>query len=275
MKIVNLETLMTYPSGTVFSTYQHCSVGDIEVLGDALVDDHRQGMAYTSFALFDPTTNFTGHEEGVECEIETDQYYRTGPGISRDVLYAVFDKKDIETVIERLQRCVEETVPKVKPKEPVDVLLLDVVLNPFEMYPKLREMWKNREGSPEKDMENWLKNPGTEKKFLVTARKLEVVGITGVWEMGPKSLALAWNGILPKEQGKGYGKAAIEHLIEHNIPYHFPDAETLTECIPADKEEELKGFFLKLGFVSTGKTVDHPELYQGVVWKEYIYNLKP
>jgi hypothetical protein len=106
MKIVNLKTFLAYPDGVVFAEFTPCILGDIEVRGQVWMNDKLSSCAYQHFGLFDTEDSLAS----VDCETEvvTDYYFRRGPGLNVDQLFAVFDKKDLTTVIERLQRAVDE-----------------------------------------------------------------------------------------------------------------------------------------------------------------------
>lgn len=153
----------------------------------------------------------------------------------------------------------------------IPMTLFPLEINPFEVYPEFKNILPHRENAPEQDVINYLANPGTERKFLIVVEN-SVVGITGLWELGNNKIAMAWHVIIPSQRKKGYSEAAIRHLITL-CPQIYPKAKMIIECIPEDREDELRGFFQKLGFVKTGYTVDHPELYDKVIWQEYVYDL--
>lgn len=155
----------------------------------------------------------------------------------------------------------------------ISMTLADLEFNPFEFYREFKNIWPDREGAPEADVVSWLKDPGTERKFLIVVEN-RAVGITGLWEMGDDKVALAWHGITPSDRKKGYSKAAMLRLIKM-CPELYPKAKMLVESIPKDREDELRSYFEKLGFVATGKVVNHPEMYDGVTWMEYVYEFAP
>lgn len=47
----------------------------------------------------------------------------------------------------------------------------------------------------------------------------------------------------------------------------------MVEAIPEEREEELRGFYENLGFKKTGKVIDHPQMYNQVIWLEYSLDL--
>lgn len=106
MKIVDLKTFLSYPDGVVFAEYEPCIIGEIEVRGGVMLDGDLRYCAYTRFGLFGTDNPPTGL--GDEVEIETDAYSRTGPGLDEKQLFAIFDKKDISEMIDRLSRAFDE-----------------------------------------------------------------------------------------------------------------------------------------------------------------------
>jgi len=106
MKIVDLATFLAYPDGVVFAEYDPCIIGEIEVRGDVWMYDKLSNCCYQRFSLFGADNPPCGL--GTEGELETDVYSRTGPGLNEKQLFAVFDKKDISVMINRLQRALDE-----------------------------------------------------------------------------------------------------------------------------------------------------------------------
>jgi hypothetical protein len=109
MKVVDLKTFLEYPSGAVFAEYRPMVMGDIEIRGDVWVtekDKERLNLySYHSATLFSPSEELNLHNETL---IETDVYYRNGPGLKIDQLFVIFDKADLSEIIQRLQRAREE-----------------------------------------------------------------------------------------------------------------------------------------------------------------------
>lgn len=69
-----------------------------------------------------------------------------------------------------------------------------------------------------------------------------------------------WRFMIDKaHQGKGYGKEALEMVIEYVKT--LPEAtELLTSCVPGPGSPE--GFYQALGFVATGDVVDNEKVYR-------------
>lgn len=107
MQIVDLKTFLEMPDGIVFAEYKPCIVDKIQIRGQAVGSFYLPSSYYTHFGLFDTSDSLYG--VGEESPVETDQYSRVGPGLDPNQLFAVFDKKDIAEVIERLQRVLIET----------------------------------------------------------------------------------------------------------------------------------------------------------------------
>ena len=69
-----------------------------------------------------------------------------------------------------------------------------------------------------------------------------------------------WRFMIDKNhQGKGFGKKAIELLIEH-VKTRPHAVELLTSCVPGKDGPEL--FYQKLGFKTTGEFDDDEEVYK-------------
>lgn len=267
MKIVDRETFMALPNGVMFSEYEPHCIEVPEIRGTVIpMNEHHNGD-FEVTALVDIMTDHV-QEDGT-YSMDFDFTTRSGCD-DRKQLYAVWEKKDIQGLINQLEKAMEHA-PGELPSEPKDVPLSFFVAdyNPFEEFPEFREIWPDRDNAPEGDFKNWLEKPGTEVKFLICVENI-VVGLTGLWEMEPGKVALAWHGIVPSQRGKGYSQSALRRLITM-CPQLYPEAEMLVESIPADREKELAPYFLRNGFIRTGNVVEHPEMYDGVVWMEYVY----
>jgi len=180
-----------------------------------------------------------------------------------DLMTRRFDRYQVEHWVTSMKH----SMPRNEP-----LRLSQMLINPFEAINGFRDIWPDRQGAPEADALNWLDNPQDELKYLIWVNN-SPVGITGAWPLEPDVMALAWSGLIPSAQGKGYWPKAFKLLVER-IKLHRPETKSIVEPIPADRETELSGLFLKLGFVKTGRVLDHPELFLGVQWLEYRLELE-
>lgn len=111
MKIVNRETFLSLPAGTVFSKYSPCIFGDLCIKGDTLdhcddflyqgiVDEiEAGGMGEFSMRLESAT------QHGTELAMNFDQMGRDGC-FDADQLFAVWSAVDVMKLVKRLlQAC--------------------------------------------------------------------------------------------------------------------------------------------------------------------------
>lgn len=106
MRVVDLKTFLSYPDGVIYAEFTPCIVGEIQIRSEVWMNEKLSSCAFLHSPLFD--ADLIGSCIGAEAEVVTDQFYRDGPGLDPNQLYVVFDKKDIATVIERLQRAHDE-----------------------------------------------------------------------------------------------------------------------------------------------------------------------
>ncbi len=147
---------------------------------------------------------------------------------------------------------------------------MQINANPFDTYPELLDIWPHRRQELLRDVEDCLDNPHIERMFLIIHDN-KVVGLTGFYQYDD-NVGLNWHGVLPEYRRYGLGRQALEELIPLAAA-HYPDAEYLIEELPADREENLKWFFLKAGFKRTDTLVDKPWITQDTDWIEYRLHL--
>lgn len=114
MKIVNRETFLTLPAGTVYAEYWPVRVSNLAIKGDTqpLCND----FVYDSLAADSIEQDgsedyvdkmFLSAETGVELEMDFNYTGREG-SFKTEQLYAVLSKDDVKKMIARLQETLTE-----------------------------------------------------------------------------------------------------------------------------------------------------------------------
>jgi len=150
------------------------------------------------------------------------------------------------------------------------MLLERVDTDPYTDHPELLEIWPHRRAELLRDIQDCLANPDIEQSFLIM-HEGEVVGITGFYQYDDE-VGLNWHGILPKYSRLGYGKKALELLIDL-AKQAYPKAEYLIEEVPMNREQSICGFFQSLGFERTETMVEKPWVTHDTGWIEYRLKL--
>jgi len=119
MRIVDRQTFLAMPAGTVFSKYEPCVFGNLEIKGESttraqgeFVDFWSQDLAgalkaESSDAYLDACD---AAEAGQSIAIDLDCQSRDGL-YEQGQLFAVWEQEDIQALIQRLQRAVIEAKP--------------------------------------------------------------------------------------------------------------------------------------------------------------------
>ena len=112
MRIINRTDFLALPSGTLFSKYEPCIFGDIQIKGSTVsgVDFYFQqisdaidakGDGEFSDILFDARLNGTSVKLNFDCEARDGLF-------DSDQLFAVWEKSDVLQLIERLKRSITD-----------------------------------------------------------------------------------------------------------------------------------------------------------------------
>ena len=110
MKIVNRSDFLSLPVGTLFSKYKPCVFGPLEIKGDNIGrnDFSAQQIADAVYAsdsgefadiLFDAEENGSNFKMDLNCEGRDGLF-------DDDQLFAVWERDDVLSLIERLQRTI-------------------------------------------------------------------------------------------------------------------------------------------------------------------------
>jgi len=150
-------------------------------------------------------------------------------------------------------------------------MLKKLTTNPLPEHPEILDIWPHRRSEIIRDISDALNDPEHEQLFLIVHNN-KVVGITGYYKYD-NQVGLNWHGILQEYSKLGLGLQALKDLIPLACE-KYPHAEYLIEELPADREDKLKGFFLKVGFVRTDVLVDKPWITTDTDWIEYRLSLK-
>ncbi|WP_278438339.1 hypothetical protein [Pseudomonas oryzihabitans] len=119
MRIVNRQAFLAMPAGTVFSKYEPCMFGNLEIKGESnanahgvLTDFWSQDLAGAlqadSTEEFEEACDRAAAGESIQLDLESqgrDGLY------DRDQLFAVWEPDDVRALIQRLQRALIEAQP--------------------------------------------------------------------------------------------------------------------------------------------------------------------
>lgn len=108
MKIVDRKTFLSMPENTLFSKYDPCWFNSMEIKGHTIGDNDFFLQELTGSIAYN---NAAGREvildraakTGCHVDMDFDSYGRDG--MFDDALFAVYEKEDIEALIERLKKC--------------------------------------------------------------------------------------------------------------------------------------------------------------------------
>lgn len=110
MRIVNREQFLLLPEDTLYCKYEPCIFGVLEIKGETVagIDFRSQQIADAvddsereRFEVLDDALN-AGTSFGVDLDCE----YRDA-FFDKEQLFVVWEKPDIEKLVERLQRCIK------------------------------------------------------------------------------------------------------------------------------------------------------------------------
>jgi hypothetical protein len=107
MKIVDRKTFLAMPAGTVYSKYKPSVFDAIEIKGESYPDDFWSTQISDSVKARDTGEMFAQLEKaeaGESVELDFNTCYRDGL-FDANQLFAVWDRADVEALIERLKGC--------------------------------------------------------------------------------------------------------------------------------------------------------------------------
>jgi hypothetical protein len=116
MKIVDRKTFLAMPEGFVFQKFEPMIFGDIEVRNEAIQPRPEFPGDYYSTELTsrtdcDDDSVFSAIENGTSFDMSFITQCRDG-FYDADEQFAVWERKDVEGLIARLQRSLEEAYPE-------------------------------------------------------------------------------------------------------------------------------------------------------------------
>jgi len=108
MKILSREEFLKMPPNTLYSTFKPCYLGDMEIKMESMESDFFAQRIHDAIDC-DNSEEFTeklmrANKTGESLEMDLDSYGRDG-AFGFDDRYAVWERKDVEELIERLKRC--------------------------------------------------------------------------------------------------------------------------------------------------------------------------
>ena len=110
MRILNLTEFRALPAGTVFMKYTPCIFDDLSVKGGVLESDffYENITCELDCTGSDDRTDklFSAAETGESLLMDFDCCSRDGC-FDDDQLFAVYDRRDVEMLIDKLGRCLE------------------------------------------------------------------------------------------------------------------------------------------------------------------------
>lgn len=113
MKIVDRKTFLQLPANTLFQKYAPCVFGDLEIKVCNPIDNWGNDFVTQSLTepCFKDNLGSDKHfeallklEEGAEFRLDYDFAGRDGL-YDKDQLFAVYDKEDVQKLMDRLKEC--------------------------------------------------------------------------------------------------------------------------------------------------------------------------
>lgn len=116
MKIVDRKTFLAMPEGFVFQKFEPMIFGDIEIRNDVLQPNEKFSGDYYSTELTtrpdcDVDDVFSSIENGTSFDMSFITQCRDA-AYDVEEKFAVWERKDVEGLIERLQRSLDEAYPE-------------------------------------------------------------------------------------------------------------------------------------------------------------------
>lgn len=113
MRIVDRKTFLAMPANTIYAKYDRGSFESIEIKGDSLTDDFFSQEIISAIECSDSGDFFdvldASEHEGKSIAMNFNCEYRDGC-FDAHQFFAVFEAKDVEALIERLQKCLPNEV---------------------------------------------------------------------------------------------------------------------------------------------------------------------
>ena len=108
MRIVNRETFLKMPPNTLYSKFEPCVFGELEIKGSTWNNDYTVqdivGAIESSDSGDYSDKLFAAMETGGSLKMDLDCMGRDGM-FDEDQMFAVWEREDIEQLIERLNGC--------------------------------------------------------------------------------------------------------------------------------------------------------------------------
>lgn len=116
MKIVKRSEFLKLPAGTLFAEYEPCVFGCLEIKGDSLSNDWFEQRIVDAIDANDSgqfaDMLFNAEKSGASLPMNFYCEGRNGAFEPPERLYAVFERQDVEALIERLQDAVRQVGKK-------------------------------------------------------------------------------------------------------------------------------------------------------------------
>lgn len=107
MRLVSRDTLLTMPSGTVYSDYNDGVIDGLYKKGDTIINDDNQAIDWHLIDVLDPEFNGNPYEiieeleHGGEISYESD--YERDSTFDDSAMYLVYSAEDVQKIIAILQ----------------------------------------------------------------------------------------------------------------------------------------------------------------------------
>ena len=124
MKIVNLQTFLTYPANTLFSKYKPCCFDSLAIKGESLLEtnDFQVSLDIAGALECAGTDDFyekldRALKDGISLKMEFETDGRDG-AYDEDQLFSVWEADDIRLLINHLKKCLETAGNAINPVTP-------------------------------------------------------------------------------------------------------------------------------------------------------------
>lgn len=108
MRIVNIDTFIKLPAGIIFAKYEPFIFGDLMIKGDTYNKDFSSVtlLEVKASSMDEMIDILESAETGSSFKLDLEYYCRDGL-FEKDQLFAVYEKEDVEQLLETIYRCLK------------------------------------------------------------------------------------------------------------------------------------------------------------------------